>query len=435
MTDLLIICSVSRNVHYPFLVMFFISQIFSSDCTLVESLAIGLNMHITNPILMIKLRLNCCSAFNVICEGSDVVKITWNSLNLNGTINETAIPHNIQLLDLTSNAISGLIPKIDQLMDLTIFKVVSNALNGSFSAFPPFAMDVRIGDNAITGSIPAFPESLNIFTADNCLLSGTIPDNMPYNLQLRNNFLTGNIPRLPLDMKILRVPLNLLSGGIPFIPSSLVILTLGSMQKFNKINGSLYLDAPTELIIFNNLITGIFINDTSKLEVCDLRYNPISLSLLVNFTMCQRGNTGANYTPYDYKLNNITIEATSINSIVSTATEVTTVTITSTQEVLTTSLPSSKIVYSTKSTVRSQLLHFSTKKQSRSNLSSTAMLSATTAVSTTTNNDRIELRFNFDPFDVLKLVVDTLVLLYLLRKLFKRSRPKNSTLHSYQSSK
>ena len=396
--------------------MFFLSQLFSADCDLVQSFAIGLNFHISNPVYMIKMRLDCCSAYNVVCSGNTVVVIRWDDVRLNGTINQTAIPLNIKEFDVGINSIYGELPKIDQFLSLNNFRVDINYINGTIDALPPNLIEGKFNDNNLSGSLPLFTEFMILFGGADNMFTGSIPDNLPLNVQLKNNYLTGTVPILREGMKSLRLASNLLSGEIPIIPSTLIVLTIGSNSRLNRINGSLYFNAPTDISLFNNLITSIVINDTSKLSICDLSYNPIPSDLTTNLTMCNREATGVSYIPFKYNLtqsSTINDMSTKIFSL-----PVTTSTKSNIQMTFTTVVLKSSVKSILKSTMFSTIATYKV-------VNSFSTYSTYNTISIN-NTSIFVFNFYFDAFNIIKLIVDTLVLMYLIKALVKRSKPRKN---------
>ena len=205
---------------------------YSEDCTKVIQLAQGLNLNSTAPSEWSLLQGDCCLSVNIGCDTQTlrVVVITWPSMNLNGIISGSAIPSQLEQLDLSLNF--------------------------------------------ITGSIPS-----------------SLPSSLTF-INLRGNSLTGPLPsNLPL-LTFLNVRGNQLSGPLPVFSATLTSLLLGySGSPGNQFTGKLVLNSPTTLFINDNLITDISIADTSRLTLCDLSNNPLlgnpNVALL---TMCTKNN-------------------------------------------------------------------------------------------------------------------------------------------------
>ena len=210
----------------------------STDCANVIQFALGLKMDVVNPTLLNQLKLDCCTPIvipaetklYVTCDSNNrVTEIRWYEMNLNGTINGTAIPIALTYISLASNLLTGSIPN-------------------------------------------SLPSSLKyLFLSDN-LLTGSIPSNLPpglTHLYVRGNFMTGDLPIFPNSLQYLRL-------GFPGM-------------RFNHFTGILRLNAPLELYINDNWISGIVIYDYSRLTSanCDLSNNPLfGNPHISNLTFC-----------------------------------------------------------------------------------------------------------------------------------------------------
>ena len=118
----------------------------------------------------------------------------------------------------------------------------------------------------------------------------------PSNFNVNNNMLTGNIPSLLHGMSVLRVNGNLLSGIMPPIPSTLKELWINTAWKYtNMISGTLSLNVPTLVQIFNCNFTAITIANNDSLTSCDISYNPIAEQYTNNLPGCLQNGTGVNY--------------------------------------------------------------------------------------------------------------------------------------------
>ena len=390
---------------------FFLLILRASDCDLVESLALGLHLNLANPTMMSIIRLNCCNSKNVTCVGTNVTSIRWGGLGLNGTINSTAIPPNIEVLELESNSIWGEMPMMTNLTFLTNIKLEYNNLSGPFKPFPSNIGSMTINTNKLTGSLFSFPTSLNSLTAFENMLNGSIPDNMPISLNLRSNFLTGSIPTLPPNMKVLRLSDNFLSGPISPIPRTFVVLAIGiSKYEGNRISGALVFNAPTEIKIVNNKFTSITIEDKTQLIYCDVSYNPISTKFLNNLPMCVQDFTAGNYTEFVIQVNDTISKLSSQTSITSTLSSTVTF------------INSTTVVLTTLRRNITSLLSFQPFKTKMPNLTTIKLPIPSTFNTTTTAvfDFETEIDFYYYPFQLLKCFVDFSFLVYLLYKLYKR---------------
>eukprot|EP00834_Sanchytrium_tribonematis_P003120 NODE_112_length_18534_cov_1.163656.p4 type:complete len:515 gc:universal NODE_112_length_18534_cov_1.163656:12723-11179(-) len=290
----------------------------STQCMDVINLAKGLGMDKVQPQTYLQLQTDCCSAVGVTCDNSKqhVGTITWPALNLNGSINETAINRLIDLkfVHLSDNFIVGSMPTIS--IGLNVFSAYHNALNGSIALIPFVMTGLYLGSNHLTGNIPTnFPPSLTSLDIGYNLLSGGIPA-LPYlidRLYIQSNMLigtigqfpsklvagfyyanllTGLIPPFPSSLELLSIGQNMLEGVIPALPPSLYSLELNSnlFSKFenpimnirdlraqgNLLSGEITITGnPQNVILFNNLLTGISIQNTSSLATCDISNNPM----------------------------------------------------------------------------------------------------------------------------------------------------------------
>ena len=289
----------------------------STDCTNVITFASGLGMPVNQPVLWSALQGDCCTAPGVTCVGQTVTQIDWNTRNLNGIINGTAIPSGLNALYLHVNQLSGGIPlslpsglillflHTNQLTGsiplslpsgLTSLFLLNNQLTGGIpSSFPSGLAYLFLENNQLTGSIPSFlPSGLIYLHLFNNLLTGGIPFLLPSaltSLRLYNNQLTGGIPpTLPSGLTILYLHINRLTGEVPLFPSTLQHLALGYPgYSGNRFTGTVKLNQPIELYINDNWITDVIIQDTSKLTFqCDLSNNPllgnINIAALTNCT-------------------------------------------------------------------------------------------------------------------------------------------------------
>ena len=196
----------------------------SLECINVINLALGLGMGSVNPAYLSQISTNCCIDYGnynyVSCDNNGiVVEIVWDRLDLNGYINGSAIPPQLQVLKLHQNAITGTIPR-----------VLASSLER-----------IWLHTNSLTGSIPS---------------------NLPNGLI--ELFLDG----------------NKMSGDVPPLPDSLHFLYLGhprsdSGQLGNQFTGSISIKEPVKLYIYMNLITKLIITTSSDLTQCDLSHNPI----------------------------------------------------------------------------------------------------------------------------------------------------------------
>ena len=184
-------------------------------------------------------------------------------------------------------------------------------------------------------------------------LDGTIDGNyIPsalVNLRLNLNLLTGKIPsRLPNGIQQLYVYSNRLTGDVPLFPNSLLYLYLGYAGfPGNHFTGTVAINAPLELYITDNWITGIFVADATQLTVnCDLSNNALlGNSGLLNLNSClKNGLYDANQLP-------VTITTKMTTTSLST-TKMTTKQLSYSSFILTTTTAVTSVKQSTTTTVR-----------------------------------------------------------------------------------
>eukprot|EP00835_Amoeboradix_gromovi_P002806 NODE_167_length_16327_cov_0.361597.p2 type:complete len:1006 gc:universal NODE_167_length_16327_cov_0.361597:258-3275(+) len=291
-----------------------------SDCSEVTKLAYGLNMHISNPDLMREIEFNCClSKKYITCDTKNVIKIEFEDLNLNGTINGTAIPsltqslklgynfisgsvpenlpNSLTYLDLGCNFLSGTIPSLPE--NLQTLNFVNNWLNGSIPESLPWKLNtIYASYNYLTGILPTFfpstlaslqlshnymhgnvpdtlPPALTYLDLQNNRLDGTLPTSFPPKLSyinLRDNQLHGSLPfTLPSTLLTFDVSNNFLNGNLSIIPDTIANLRLNN----NKFRGQLLMKRPYQVLIMNNHISNVIITDSSSIYQCDVSRNPL----------------------------------------------------------------------------------------------------------------------------------------------------------------
>eukprot|EP00835_Amoeboradix_gromovi_P000290 NODE_10_length_47437_cov_0.363429.p8 type:complete len:457 gc:universal NODE_10_length_47437_cov_0.363429:43594-42224(-) len=226
----------------------------SSDCPNVVSLAYGLKVDVNQVEIMNNIILNCCGpSTGVTCDGDRVTQIIWASMGLTGTINETAVPSGLELIDLHGNSITGNVPSV---------------LPSSLKSF-------TLHTNQLTGVFPRYElGSLTTLSMSNNKLSGNLQLEGYPNLQVisfSNNMMNGSISTFPSPMTYIYLGVNKISGEIPPVPYGIVDIYIGN----NQISGTLISVRPTRLSALRNLLTDITINDPTSLLICSLGYNPL----------------------------------------------------------------------------------------------------------------------------------------------------------------
>ena len=243
-----------------------ISYSISADCPTLIDFARGLGMESVQPDIWSAIQNDCCdlsSPVRVTCSISPqyIIYINWAGLGLNGTINGTAIPQKLNILNLSDNKLNGTIP----------------------NSFPPELTHINLYRNKLTGSIPSqLPDGLVRFSVWDNLLSGRIPTTLPESLtylDLSHNQISGGIPvNLPPGLTLLHLHNNQLTGELPDFPLSLRDVWLGYSGNYgNKFTGTLSLNFPTQIFINDNWITDVLIQNSSFIEFqrCDLSNNPL----------------------------------------------------------------------------------------------------------------------------------------------------------------
>ena len=262
----------------------------SIDCPNIINLARGLGMVTQQPTIWTQLQTDCCTANGVGCVSQRATGIYWNNMNLNGSINQTALPSGLQQIYLDNNQLTGFVPSLFP-SALQLLYLYHNELTGSIpSQWPDGLQQLNLGDNLFNGSVPSqWPNSLQF------QLTGPLPNTWPGGLQqlnLGNNQLTGSISLCtwPGGLQYLHLDTNYLSGDIPTLPSTLVELRLGypGDSIYNHFTGSLVLNQSQILFINNNSITDLVVYDPSLLAGnCDFSSNPLlGNPHISNLTMC-----------------------------------------------------------------------------------------------------------------------------------------------------
>ena len=300
--------------------------IVSADCPDLINFAIGLNVDKKpgSSNIWTALQIDCCTASGVVCVNNTVTEIYWDSMGLDGFLNQSAMPKGLQLMEIFDNDIGGTVPTqypvgflhLDlwnnylegtipsNLPDTLIFMDLSaNNLVGGIPVLPSGIQSIDLNSCNLDGPIPYLPPSLNYLMLYYNSLSGplpTLPDGLQ-TLSVTGNQLTGTIPVLPSSAQEMWFDGNQFTGDVPIIPSSVYTLVLGSSgYTGNKFTGSLVVYKPQKLLIYQNLITDVIVQDTSQLtDGCDLSYNPLlGNPVITNLTMCTKtGLYSANTLP------------------------------------------------------------------------------------------------------------------------------------------
>ena len=321
----------------------------SIDCTDIINLATAAQLDKVQPTMMSDIRLNCCTTAKtkVTCNGLQrVTAIDWKSLNLNGTLNMTAIPSTVTTFFMFYNRLTGPISHFPT--GIQSLQIHGNQLDGDIPVLPPGSTYVYLFENNFTGSVPLLPSTMYDYLVNDNKLTGGIPTNLSSGLsgiQVQNNQLNGTVPVLPSGLQYLRLYNNLLTGNAPplpyslqyyqiegnffvgtlsSIPTTVTIFTIGSsLLTSNRISGSVSLYRPSQVQINFNLISSFSITDKTQLSMCDLSYTPLQ-GKVNSYTTCIRNGL---YTPQSASivalpsltsLQTSNIASTTLNTIIAT---------------------------------------------------------------------------------------------------------------------
>jgi VCBS repeat-containing protein len=210
-----------------------------------------------------------CSWFGVGCnQNLHVVSLDLTGNGLSGPIPDISALTELTHLFLPQNSLSGPIPDLSALSKLRMIVLHQNNLGGAFPTWNPAAplVNLDIGVNALSGPIPALagtPTLVNI-DIDQNVFSGAIPDLS--SLALLQTFhgdinqLSGPIPPLPTGGGALTdftVSANNLTGNVPPL-DTMAALQLIDVSN-NQLTGALPPAYPASLDTFlasNNLLSG-----------------------------------------------------------------------------------------------------------------------------------------------------------------------------------
>ena len=92
---------------FPSLILLITTYGISRDCPDMINLAMGLGVESKQPLIWTQLQMDCCAATGVTCTSQLVTGIDWRNMGLNGSINGTALPTGLQILNLGQNILSG----------------------------------------------------------------------------------------------------------------------------------------------------------------------------------------------------------------------------------------------------------------------------------------------------------------------------------------
>ena len=200
----------------------------SIDCQNMNQFAYDVGIPLNQPNIWSEIQNDCCNTSGITCNNQRVTQIDWPFMNLNGSINGTAIPPRVYKLYLNNNFLNGNIP----------------------SKLPSVLQYLALDSNRLTGDIP---------------------------------------PLLPEGLLMLHLNVNNLIGDLPAFPSTLKNIRLGSHgQNGNHFTGTLSLNQPISFQVSYNWITDLIVLDISELTIgCDISYNPLlGNTKVAELTMC-----------------------------------------------------------------------------------------------------------------------------------------------------
>ena len=196
----------------------------------------------------------------------------------------------VQELTLSGNGLSGSLPDLSALSNLTVLALDFNQLTGpvpDLGALTELEW-LSVSSNQLTGSIPVLNTLTNLEVLDLGFnqLTGSIPDLSSLtnlnDLSLADNRLNGSVPdlRALTNLTELHLGTNQLTGPIPDL-SALTGLTVLSLSG-NQLSGSIpdlnSLSNLTDLYLEGNQLTGIIpsLSALTKLAWIDLSSNRLS---------------------------------------------------------------------------------------------------------------------------------------------------------------
>ncbi|MBS0583076.1 MAG: hypothetical protein JSS42_08240 [Proteobacteria bacterium] len=187
-----------------------------------------------------------CTWYGVTCDASEthVLSVALPNNNLTGTLPDISGLEQLTNFSVRSNHISGEIPDISNMKNIWNFIVNDNRLTGSIPNLPKTNLAIDVSYNKLTGSIPSLSGlRLDSFYANHNGLTGNIPDmsglSALYEFDVSENMLTGSIPNLSgaMNLEYFNVALNQLTGSIPQLSNLIGLQTFN--VRGNQIAGSI----------------------------------------------------------------------------------------------------------------------------------------------------------------------------------------------------
>ncbi|MDR3385729.1 MAG: leucine-rich repeat domain-containing protein [Rudaea sp.] len=232
-----------------------------------------------------------CSWYGITCDnGPHIVGIELGSNNLTGTLPSLDALPNLTYLGLSNNRLSGSIPPLSALTKLSNLDLSFNQLSGPI---PPLSalgdlQQVYLGVNQLSGAIPALAGlgNLQAFVVGTNRLTGALPVLSGLNsLQVFNaggNQISGSIPALQglVSLQSFYVDSDQLTGSIPNLAGLTNLSTFSAAR--NLLTGSIPpLSGLGKLVQFDasfNQLTGSIpaLSGLSQLQLVYLGFNALS---------------------------------------------------------------------------------------------------------------------------------------------------------------
>lgn len=211
--------------------------------------------------------------------------LNCSSNQISGVIPNFSHISNLLYFDCSSNLLSGSIPDFDNLIELLQFRCANNQLTGSIPDFSnmPNLEEFRCQSNQLNDFIPNFSNltNLSIFRCTENKLIGNIPNftNLPnlIHLYCGENLLTGEIPNFSNLPQLVRLICNnnLLEGNIPEFTNlnNVSIINCQVNQLSGEIPNFDYLANLSEFNCYDNQLIGCFPDFVCDINIFDASNN------------------------------------------------------------------------------------------------------------------------------------------------------------------